>query len=252
MEAGGLRPDVRDLLDRLDSRGQDMLAQLFTAGGDHVLVVTPDLVEPSVRPYARLLELVAGAGLSLTASGYLPPAVVQELMACLGGEDESIGTHNREHHTLPVLLLRESAQRLRLVRKHRNRLLLTTAGRVVMGRPQTLWTHLAAAMPDGARPVERDAGLLLMIAAAAGGPVTREQGSQLLARGLSSLGWRRSDGALDRHDAFHAARATWDTLHRLGGTGRRKSVDPRPTTVGVAFGRAAIGLPVEAPGRSQP
>lgn len=78
----------------------------------------------AVRPYIWLLQRV-GDGIDLTGAGYLPPNVVLQAVTELGWDRQWIGAGNREHHTLPVLQLRESARQVGLIRKHRGRLLLT-------------------------------------------------------------------------------------------------------------------------------
>jgi hypothetical protein len=58
-----------------------------------------------------------------------------------------IGAGNREDLTYPVLDLRESAQRIGLLRKHRGRLLATARGRALRTDPVGLWWHLAERTP---------------------------------------------------------------------------------------------------------
>jgi hypothetical protein len=100
----------------------------------------PDAV---VAPYRWLLERV-GTGVRLTQAGYLPPALVAEAMAALGWQDDWPGKHNREDLTIPILELRESAQRFGLLRKDRGQLLVTKVGRSLVDDPVGLWWHLGA------------------------------------------------------------------------------------------------------------
>lgn len=87
-----------------------------------------DAPEDVVEPYRWLLERV-GDGVRLTQAGYLPSALVTETMTTLGWADDWIGKQNREDQTLPVLELRESAQRFGLLRKNRGQLLVTKVGK---------------------------------------------------------------------------------------------------------------------------
>ena len=69
----------------------------------------------TVRPFTVLLGAV-GDGVKLTAAGYLPPAVVVTIFDELDMGEEWFGKGNREDLTVPVLMLRETAQQLKLLR----------------------------------------------------------------------------------------------------------------------------------------
>ena len=114
------------------------------------------MADVAVAPYRWLLERV-GSGVRLTQAGYLPPALVSEAMVALDWQDEWIGKHNREDQTLPILELRESAQRFGLLRKNRGQLLVTKAGRDLVADPVGLWWLIAQRLPDArSRPTRGD------------------------------------------------------------------------------------------------
>ncbi|MPZ79994.1 MAG: hypothetical protein GEV28_06165 [Actinophytocola sp.] len=100
-----------------------------------------------VHPYTWLLDRVGADGITLTGAGYLPPAHVQAAVTELGLANEWIGKGNREVQTLPVLNLRESAQRAGLLRKHQGKLVLTPRGRTARTDPVALWWLLAEQTP---------------------------------------------------------------------------------------------------------
>ncbi len=145
----------------------------------------PGLPEAGVVESYRWLLARVGDGVRLTQAGHLPPALVAETLQHLGWADDWIGKPNREDQTLPVLDLRDSAQRLGLLRKHRGTLLPTVAGRRVADDPAGLWQHLAARLPVARNDPERDAGLLYLLTVAA----ARPEPGELVAAGLSVLGW---------------------------------------------------------------
>jgi hypothetical protein len=171
----------------------------------------PDAV---VHPYRWLLERVGSGGLRLTQAGYLPPVLVSEAMTALGWQGDWIGKQNREDQTLPILELRESAQRFGLLRKSRGHLLVTKAGRDLVADPRGLWWHLAQRLPDARSEPERDAGVLYLLTVAAG----RSRDDALLADGLTILGWaeRGTRQQMSPSAAFGAARDTWAVFRRLG------------------------------------
>jgi hypothetical protein len=183
---------------------------------DHALLVEPAFVYENavaaVVPYRWFLKRLAD-GVRLTQAQYLPPVVVSETMIALGWENEWIGKHNREDLTLPVLELRETAQRFGLLRKHRGHPLPTGAGRRLTDDPENLWWHLAERLPDARSKPERHAGIAYLLLVAAGHPLDET----LLAEAMAILGWIDPDTYQppSARSAFAAARDTWAVFRRL-------------------------------------
>ena len=75
--AGPLRAEVQDLLSRLNPPGQQLVVELVASTTTDTVLGTPEMVRRAVRVYAWLLERVGDDGITLTASGYLSPAVVR-------------------------------------------------------------------------------------------------------------------------------------------------------------------------------
>lgn len=194
-----------------------------------------------VRRYTWLLDRVGSDGITLTSAGYLPPVHVEAAVADLGIGEEWIGKGNREVQTLPVLELRESAQRAGLLRKHKGRLVVTARGRSLAKDPVSLWFHLAERVPPKSHDVVRSqAGLLLLIAIAAG---VTDNVNAVIAEGLGALGWvGASRRPLSAMDASFTADQTNAVLRTLGAF----ESDPdepwrrRPSADAVAFARAAL------------
>jgi hypothetical protein len=174
----------------------------------------------------------------LTGAGYLPPALVSETMQTFGWDADWYGKGNRENRT-PVAELRDSARRLGLVRVYRGRLSPTTLGRRLAEDPVGLWWHVAARLPLTSEYTDRVAGLLWLLAVAAG----RRRPEDVVAEGLGVLGWvnGRTGQPLDRWEAFRAVRdTTWAVFDRLGVLGTRRDRDEVPTPPAVALARAAL------------
>jgi hypothetical protein len=224
-----------------DSREQIRLRKLIDAAAlDEPAVIDPDAAARMVRPYTWLLDRVGEDGITLTGAGYLPPAHVEAAVAELGLAEEWIGKLNRENHTMPVLDLRESAQKLGLLRKHRGKLLLTTRGRRLLADPVGLWWHVAERTPLASQDsVEHQAGLVLLINIAAGAP---EHADAIITRTLHAIGWMRGDGnpltAFDDGGAVRDTRALLRRVEALTGDSFRR--DERPTPDGVTFARAVL------------
>lgn len=243
---------VEGLLERLRGPDAAYLASLALSASLHRPVLVDAVpVTAAVRPYAWLLERIGEEGIGLTSAGYLPPQVVSEAVSVLGWARDWPGAGNREHLTLPVLELRQSARRMGLVRTHRGVLLRTTVGTRLARDPVQLWWHLASRLPDGRNDAERDAGLLLLLAVASRTPLDHRTGADLLRRGMAALGWHeaRSKLPLDEWQAFEAGGSTWECLHRLGAL-REPSAGKAPAAAGpagVALARAALRIYLARP-----
>ncbi|MDE3719941.1 plasmid pRiA4b ORF-3 family protein [Nocardiopsis sp. N85] len=209
------------------------------AGLDTSAEVDEDTARRMVAPYAWLLDRAGTEGLPLTQAGYLKPADVEAAADVLGLRGDWIGKLNREDQTAPVRVFRETAQRMKLLRRYRGRLMRTPAGRKTGGDPVALWTHLAERMPaDEGRAAYSHGGLLSLLALAGGdGDVLATTG-----RALTALGWRdhsATDRALSPGAVFGLCGDSHSVLTFLGAlTGR--GMDARPTPEGRLFARAAL------------
>lgn len=231
---GELLASIRD--PRVRGRLLTLVAKATAQGDDEPTAAT---VRAAVGAYAWLLDHVGDDGVKLTGAGYLPPASVQEAAGALGLSQTWIGKANRESQTLPVLNLRESAQRMGLLRKYKGRLLPTAAAKAVRDDPRALWDHLAGRMPPQPRAeVERKGCLLMVLAVAAG---SRDVPGEV-AEALTGLGWRIDQGLpVDPAAARDAAYEAWIVLDTLGGWSKSSfGRGAAPTARGVAFARAAL------------
>ncbi|GAA4892203.1 hypothetical protein GCM10025789_06460 [Tessaracoccus lubricantis] len=209
----GWHPEVVGLCVRL-SAVQPTLVRQLGAAVDRQPLASDEEVEEALADLRLLLERVGADGIKLTQAGYLPPAVVKELFAGLS----PALAHNHpfkpttEVNTAPVLFLRESAMALGLVRRYKGSLVLTPKGRKVAARPELLWQTIVDAVPLGKEKYEVDAGLILLLGAAAGRDDYRDRG--LYGALFEAAGWR-VDGPPDV-GFRHAAESTKMLLRLLG------------------------------------
>ena len=207
-----------------------------------------DLVQatPMVRRYVWLLDRVGEAGIKLTESGYLPPVHVAAASVELNLGEEWIGKGNREIQTMPVLELRESAQKMGLLRKQHGRVLVTKQGQELRRDPVGLWWHLVArALWQGSESIERKAGLVSLLGVAAGQDINAEPFRLLLIDILSAMGWRNANGTpLGVWSGTGAARETVHVLRHMGAFThyRQLSHSEQPTPGGVELARAILQL----------
>ena len=229
---------VHEVIDRLiDSQHPGWLEVIAAARLDEPAEVDP-APDTAVRPYRWLIEAV-GDGVALTSAGYLRPALVTAAMTELGWTDHWIGKHNREDQTLPVLSLRESAQRAGLLRKAKGKLLVTKNGARLAQDPTDLWWHVVRHLADAGDQGEQQLGILYLLQLAAG----RSEDDALLAEGWGILGWRRMDGSwLTDSDVRYATYEVRSGLTRLGVLPDRpygtEQLPPDQATIRVA--RAAL------------
>lgn len=224
------------------SNGKRRLRRLIgNAALDQPVQVDAETAARMVHPYTWLLDRVGTDGITLTSAGYLPPVHVEAVVTELGLAQEWIGKGNRESQTLPVLDLRQSAQKAGLLRKYRGKLLLTAQGRAMRGDPVALWWLLAEKTPPRSTDAcQTQAGLILLVATAA--QITGDLNA-IVADLLGAIGWMSGDGTpVTGSMASHAAWNTAAVLRRVGGFTDERDFHrrERPTPNGVAFARAAL------------
>jgi hypothetical protein len=207
------------LLERLPaSLARELRGYARRGGALEPPAIDADTAARMARPYLWLLRRVGSAGLALTQAGWLPPAVVSDATRELGWEDRWIGKHNREDQTPPIRHLRESAQRLGLLRKLKGRLLLSATAKRMLDDPVALWWHLARSIVPRARSAgERDAAILLALEVASARHDDSQDYAEPILFGMDALGWAHSDGSsLNAWDLIDIVRDSRPVLECLG------------------------------------
>ena len=109
-----------------------------------------------------------GSGTKLTAAGYLPPVVVEQIAQEAGVSDWWIGKANREDLTPPVAALRYTAQDVGLLRKAKGQLTPTARARAAAEDPRDLVATVLGRLPVGTG-FQAEAGWFALLGRAAGG-----------------------------------------------------------------------------------
>ncbi len=154
--------------------------------------VDPGMAAPAralLRPLDWLLTEISD-GLALTAAGYLPPRTVARALDELGWREELIGPASREVDAYPVLILRETAQRLGLCRRRGSRLSLTPGGRAALADGRTLWQAVAAGLIGPEHSALAVAWEVTLAVLAAGDTVSEEDVRVLVQAVVTESGWR--------------------------------------------------------------
>jgi hypothetical protein len=154
--------------------------------------VDPGMAAPAralLRPLDWLLTEIAD-GLALTAAGYLPPRTVARALDELGWRDELIGPASREVDAYPVLVLREAATRLGLVRRRGARLLCTPGGRAALADGRALWAAVAGGLIGPEHSALAVAWEVVLAVLEPGDDVPEEDVRALVQAVVTESGWR--------------------------------------------------------------
>lgn len=172
--------------------------------------VDPGMAAPAralLRPLDWLLTEI-GEGLPLTAAGYLPPRTVARALDELGWREELIGPASREVDAYPVLVLRETATRLGLVRRRGPRLVATPSGRSALADGRALWLEVSAGLIGAEYSALADAWEIVLAVLEPGDPVPEVDVRGLVQAVIVESGWRmpgrREPSATDTEPLFFA------------------------------------------------
>jgi len=207
--------ELAELSEQLDRRGIRLLREVLGRPFSHGPTEVSDVEAARLTETYRTFLDVIGDGVTLTAAGNLPPAVVEQVAESTGISDWWIGKANREDLTYPVADLRTTARALGLVSVRKGRLSPTAAAIRAHQDPQALWRHIVGRLPLGTKDAERHAGWMALAVAGSGVPAQewRSEISDL----LFALGWR---SGRDRFSPPPANSATLDVLEQLAGASR--------------------------------
>lgn len=219
----GLPEPLADLVQGLRGGEGWVLADTWMAALGPRLAVELDAedVRRAARPWLAVLQAV-GPGTKLTAAGYLPPVLVEQIAESAGVADWWIGKANREDLTRPVAALRSAAQDVGLLRKAKGMLTPTARARAVAQDPFALVATVLGRLPLG-KGFQAEAGWFALLGRAAGA-----SGADLdvgVAMILTDRGWRsNSNSPISRAQAYRGARPTLDALGSMAGGFRE--IDP--------------------------
>lgn len=137
----------------------------------------------AVAPFVALLSALGPDGAGLTRAGWLPSAVVEQVLGCSDWAAGWDGPRGSEASCAPVRSVREQATRVGLVRKVHGRLVPTAAALRAVVDPHLLLRQIGVHVLDRLRIPARVAGAAYLLACADGTP--------------RALRWRASRFALD-------------------------------------------------------
>jgi len=175
-----------------------------------------------------------GDGLAMTAAGYLPPRTVGRALDELGWREVLIGPAAREVDAYPVLVLRETATRLGLLRRRGARLLLTPSGRACAADATALWTAVAGGLVGPEHSALAVTWEVVLAVLETGDTVPEAEVRDLVQAVVSESGWRvagqRQTGESDTAPLFFAVlrELRWLELVEESGTLTARELHARP------------------------
>jgi hypothetical protein len=203
--------ELAALAEEFDRRGIRLLREVLGRPLSHGPTEVTDAEAARLTEPFRILLDAIGDGVALTAAGYLPPAVVEQVAERSGITGWWIGKANREDLTYPVADLRATARALGLISVRKGRL-SPTAAAVRCQDPQALWRHIVGRLPLGTKDFERQTGWMALAAVGSGVPAEQWRGE--ISELMHALGW--SSGR-DRYSPPPADSPTLDVLDHLAG-----------------------------------
>lgn len=153
---------------------------------------TADALREALAAHLWLLERAGSAdGLPLTAAGWMKPASLTEFMTVLPTAADWIHSATREIDVHIVSDFRVTLQNDRLLRKFKNSLRLTEAGKAALGDSAGLWAFLVERLVPGDDDFTGSVSAVILVhMVTLGDRVDMET----VARTMAEAGWRDPDG----------------------------------------------------------
>jgi hypothetical protein len=172
-------------------------------------VATARMPEEAPRAMASIhwwINACEGAGLPLTAAGYLSPSVLPEVIAGIGWEHEDFVRFGgkTEVHLHGIHHFRLMLMDIGLLKAQGKKLVATPAALRAAQDPSKLWAHLAKRALNSRRDkATYDATMLALMAAAGAGDADRETIRARTNEGMRLLEYVHHDEAMIKDDDFN-------------------------------------------------
>ena len=157
--------------------------------------VTTEDREAVLAPILWFLREARPEGLQLTPAGYLKPIIIKQALDSIGWNDDWYRDRQlSEAHVGSIRILREQLQEWKLLRKSKDRLLLTPAGRKLVDDSEGLWSYLADRLADPVSGALRLATELKVYWELSGNLPPRDLRAEVVQHALHEAGFRTQTG----------------------------------------------------------
>lgn len=183
---------------------------------------TDEALREALAAHLWLLEQAGSTeGLPLTAAGWMKPATLTEFMTVLPTAADWIHSATREIDVHIVIDFRVTLQNYRLLRKCKNSLRLTEAGKAALADPAALWAFLVERLVPGEDDFTGSVGAVILVHMVTSGD---RVDMQAVARTMAEAGWKDRDGvAATADELWPIYNSLWTLLGNVG----RPEVEPR-------------------------
>lgn len=194
-----------------------------------------------LEPVTWLLESIGTSGVSLTAAGYLPTAIVKQAHATGFFEDYTASSREVDRPTL--FHLRQTLQSMRLLRLSKGHINVTKRAAQLLADPVRLWWFVCDSLPLETMQFTRECAVLEMLddLLSEDGQPEIQPGTWAIRTRVSdalSMRWQASDGRAVRPGYT----ATMALLRVLGVSDRRARPRKQPRVSQSAKLAAEAGL----------
>ncbi|WP_062465409.1 plasmid pRiA4b ORF-3 family protein [Demequina soli] len=214
MVAAGINAAVVEIATSLKGwpGGNDIITRAWACAGP-VHEPTREEAEVALGPVLWFLGRAAD-GLPLTAAGYLKPDLVKEAAAVVPAQRDLPWKVSREYDAHQLHAFRILLRDLGLLRKYKDRVLLTKAGKACHEDPLVLWRHLVQRLrPLPGRDFMQQATALTLLHLATAPQETVRWDA--IADALDLLGWVNSDRSRLRGYQVRNTVPVWALLSNL-------------------------------------
>lgn len=200
-----------------------------------------DELRRALAAHLWLLERAAvPEGLPLTAAGWMKPTMLTEFMSVLPTVADLIHSSTREIDVHPVSDFRATLQNYRLLRKLKNTLRLTEAGKCALANPADLWGFLVERLVPADDDFTGSVGAVVLVhMVTSGDRVDMES----VARTMAEAGWKDRDGvAVTGDELWPIYDGLWTVLGNVGPREREPYGNQRVSDAARSMVREALFL----------
>lgn len=190
----------------------DRVAEIGASAGPSP---TGDALCEALAAHLWLLERAGSAdGLPMTAAGWMKPATLTEFMAVLPTAADWIHSATREIDVHIVSDFRVTLQNDRLLRKFKNSLRLTEAGKAALADPADLWAFLVERLVSSDDDFTGSVSAVILVhMVTSGDRVDMEP----VARTMTEAGWKDRDGvAATARELWPIYNSLWTLVGNVG------------------------------------
>ena len=190
----------------------DRVAEVGASGGPPP---TGEALREALAAHLWLLQRAAAPeGLPLTTAGWMKPSTLTEFMEVLPTAADWIHSATREIDVHIVTDFRATLQNYRLLRKFKNSLRLTEAGKAALADPADLWTFLVERLVPADDDFTGSVGAVVLVHMVTSGD---RVDMDTVARTMADAGWKDRDGvAATARELWPIYNSLWTLVGNVG------------------------------------